>query len=202
MIELHRWPCYLCRWATNETVELLEHLRDNHGKRNISGVTETVKKSLKKMEELRAKGEEIPPILYLKSSWPKRVAPELEKSDEVYRANLRTKLCREGIVLHWGNARTERPTLVWNKSRATIGANTDGNPFIIYQYREGWKESQSREPEGLVKQFAETIAEAREISEQFILSQIEFDLRGEPAQMPLVEILGFPFVEKLWINRR
>lgn len=107
---LNRLPCYLCRWGTNEKLELLEHLRDSHGRREIAGDVEKMKDAELERRELEAKRAKIPLRLYF--AWPSTLSEEIEKSEEVYRLRLRKQLCRTGIVIHWKNARTTgQPTM-------------------------------------------------------------------------------------------
>ena len=57
-----------------------------------------------------------------------------------------------------------RPSLVWQGCRATIGANTDDKPFIIYQYIEDRKDEQSVRTGATPIQYAETIQGSQENS--------------------------------------
>ena len=198
------WPCYLCTWSSNDVTEFLEHLRDDHKKSDIADAMEKIKDQQREEQEMTFRGEEIPlRRLLIWQVQPTSITHATEKSQEIYRANLRRHY-REGISLEWENARKEphRPSLVWQGCRATIGANTDDKPFIIYQYIEDRKDEQSVRTGATPIQYAETIQEAKRIAEEFITGRMEHSMRGENPKMPRIEFAGFANVERRWTDRR
>ena len=202
MADLRLWPCYMCKWSSNNVMEMLEHLRDGHEKSHLAEAIQKVKDGEREREELTSRGEEIPARLYL--TWSMSIlGPETERSEEVRRAN-RRRHHREGITLVWNNAQSapHRPTLVWKECRATIAANTDGKAFIIYQYAQDRKDQQNARTGQTPPQYAETIQEARKIAEDFITGEIESWMWGDGPRMPPIQFTRFEDTEGLWVDRR